>query len=368
MPSVAGTRGARSVCAFVVLVALSLVSCEEKGPADDASVAAPAPITTFTPASPGVIPVHLVAGPFAVPDAKKRLVAAPLGVEGRLAPSQGEAATAARPRPWVESFADEEGVLPLEDRVESGKAVHYLVTYVESASEREAVLILDATAGVRAWVNGRTVLLQESKTDGEPVHSEGLFTLPKGQSVLVAAVGSSSATLKGRIVDPKGKPMEGLLFSLAPSGALAPRTEEDPAYGRRWLAEGHPSKWRDPILSLVGEVVQLSRPLNPAEALPYTEALMTVKYRVLGTTLGEFEGEHIAVAHWCVRDLKRTPEAKFRVGDRHRLDLDLYDDHKEFEFVTLSDDLGFDENLTLYMVLSWRPAGSGSAQQATGGE
>ncbi len=74
----------------------------------------------------------------------------------------------------------------------------YFLSYCLVPTPRRTYLIVDAPSAVRAWVNGRTVILEEEnpEAEGAPVHAESdFFELPAGTSVVVVA----AATGKGDV-------------------------------------------------------------------------------------------------------------------------------------------------------------------------
>lgn len=85
------------------------------------------------------------------------------------------------------------------------------------------------------------------------------------------------------------------------------------------------------------EVLATSKVPDP-KSVPYKEALVFIKYRVLEIERGKYEQKEILVAHWGLRDRKLQPAARLRQGQRQRLALVPLAGEKELQSVMQLDD------------------------------
>lgn len=123
-------------------------------------------------------------------------------------------------------------------------------------------------------------------------------------------------------------------------GTSSPTTATQPA-------EAVPDS--DAPLVLLGETTVVSKVPEPDQA-PYRECLMFVKYRVLSVEKGDYKAPEIVAAHWGMKGKKLTPAARYRVGEKHRLELAPLSERPELERVMQADETEAVE-LTPYYVL-----------------
>ena len=84
---------------------------------------------------------------------------------------------------------------------------------------------------------------------------------------------------------------------------------------------------------------------EPKNMMPYRSALVVYEYAVQKVKDGKAikDGQIVRVAHWGVRDLKKTPAAERAVGATVQLTLERFADHPELEAQFMRDDLPFSE-------------------------
>jgi hypothetical protein len=84
---------------------------------------------------------------------------------------------------------------------------------------------------------------------------------------------------------------------------------------------------------------------EPKDMMPYRSALVVYEYAVQKVKGGKAvkDGQVVRVAHWGVRDLKKTPAAERAVGSTVPLTLERFADHPEIEGQFMRDDLPVSE-------------------------
>jgi hypothetical protein len=84
---------------------------------------------------------------------------------------------------------------------------------------------------------------------------------------------------------------------------------------------------------------------EPKDMMPYRSALVVYEYAVQKVKDGKAikDGQVVRVAHWGVRDLKKTPAAERAVGATVPLTLERFADHPELEAQFMRDDLPVSE-------------------------
>ena len=104
-------------------------------------------------------------------------------------------------------------------------------------------------------------------------------------------------------------------------------------------------------LTVTATVTAVSAVPAPGDILPAKEALVYVRYRVGRVVNGRYTASELVVVHWAVRFGRATAAAKFSVGERHHLTLDLFDAHPELEKIAASRSAN-NANLAPYWALS----------------
>ena len=107
-------------------------------------------------------------------------------------------------------------------------------------------------------------------------------------------------------------------------------------------------------IRVIATVKALSPVPAPQHVLPAKDALVYVRYRVTHVSSGTYGKGELVVVHWAVRNGRATAAAKFTVGQRHNLTLDLFDTHAELEKITTSADAN-DPDLPPYWAISAQP-------------
>jgi len=84
---------------------------------------------------------------------------------------------------------------------------------------------------------------------------------------------------------------------------------------------------------------------EPKDMMPYRSALVVYEYAVQKVKDGKAikDGQVVRVAHWGVRDLKKTPAAERAIGATVPLTLERFADHPELEGEFMRDDLPVSE-------------------------
>jgi alginate O-acetyltransferase complex protein AlgJ len=95
----------------------------------------------------------------------------------------------------------------------------------------------------------------------------------------------------------------------------------------------HPS----PSLVVIAEVAKVSLVPDPSQ-VAYTECVTYIKYRVMAVEQGQYQDEVLIAVFWGMKDSKLMPAARFQIGEKHRLSLDLFEDHEELSHIMQADD------------------------------
>jgi hypothetical protein len=340
-------RWAAAALLSAAMPAVTLCGCRAQKP----EVEAPQPDPSNWPA--GTVPAVLRAGPLAADQDAHRLLAEPLGAVHQLRPAPGEPAGARST--WRQVRPGPDGRLPAElpSGRDVGSRLYYFATYVRVPTRREAVLVAETDADVRAWLNGRTVLLEPSPVDTKSVHVESELSLPAGDSILLLAVGPGWTGLGLRLLSTDGRAMNDLRFATTPPDALNTVTAEPEDVGREWLQKGDPRYRRHPTAVFTAEVVETSRVPSAFSIQPYTECLMLVRYELMEAKLGDPPRRPL-VLHWGMQDLEKTPAAELAPGDVVRLECDPFSTHEELHGYPVANDIPRSEREDWLMVLDWQ--------------
>ncbi len=108
-----------------------------------------------------------------------------------------------------------------------------------------------------------------------------------------------------------------------------------------------------PLLAVVAEVTTVSLVPNPSQ-VAYSECVTYIKYRVIAVEQGKYEAEELLAVFWGMRDSKLLPAARFQIGEKHRLSLDLFENHEELSHIMQADDTD-DYEHTPFWVLQMLP-------------
>ena len=100
-------------------------------------------------------------------------------------------------------------------------------------------------------------------------------------------------------------------------------------------------------LVVVATLEDSPAPRSVQQVAPYTEYITFARYRIDEVVSGTYEGSEILVGFWGMRDARHTATAFWPKGIRHRLRLDFFDSHPEFEEVLQQADVD-DGSLTPY--------------------
>ena len=92
-------------------------------------------------------------------------------------------------------------------------------------------------------------------------------------------------------------------------------------------------------LTVRAEVIATSKMPDP-QSVPYKDALIFTKYKVLEVENGEYNRKEILVAQWGMKDKKLQPAARRKVGDVQTLSLEPLARRSDLESVMRSDDTG----------------------------
>jgi hypothetical protein len=96
--------------------------------------------------------------------------------------------------------------------------------------------------------------------------------------------------------------------------------------------------------SVTIEATIVAMPTIPAvsELGIYRNILAFVRYRVDKVVSGELKDSHVLVVHWAIKDRAPLAAASYKVGDRHRLVCEPFDDKKHGEMMSVqrADDTG----------------------------
>jgi hypothetical protein len=208
------------------------------------------------------------------------------------------------------------------------------------ATATPAVVIKDTKKIVKVPIKqDKTVIVEE--TNNRTV----LEVTPTPASGGVSSGGSSntSVTINNSRADSGAKATSG---SKATSGAKAtPRATTASEAGD--LSAGG-AQVNAPV-TVRAEVVQTSTVPDP-KTTSDREALAVIKYRVLSVEKGVYDDKELSAAHWAVKDKKLTPAARYKVGDKVRLELEPLSDHQELSTVTQYDDTTASNGILYYAI------------------
>jgi hypothetical protein len=92
------------------------------------------------------------------------------------------------------------------------------------------------------------------------------------------------------------------------------------------------------------EATIVTMPTIPAvsELGIYRNILAFVRYRVDKVVSGNLKDSHVLVVHWAIKDRAPLAAASYKVGDRHRLMCEPFDEKKHGEMMSVqrADDTG----------------------------
>jgi len=133
--------------------------------------------------------------------------------------------------------------------------------------------------------------------------------------------------------------------------------------GSEWKIVNIPKPQRDiemvgarhavPLLVVAAEVTKVSLVPDPGQ-VAYSDCVTYIKYRVIAVEQGEYQDEDLIAVFWGMKDSKLMPAARFQIGEKHRLSLDLFENHEELSHIMQADDTG-DYEHTPFWVLEMSP-------------
>jgi hypothetical protein len=92
-------------------------------------------------------------------------------------------------------------------------------------------------------------------------------------------------------------------------------------------------------LKVRAEVIATSKMPDP-KTVPYKDALVFTKYKILDVKDGKYNQKEILVAQWGMKDKKLQPAAQRKVGEVQTLSLEPLSKRPDLESVMRSDDTG----------------------------
>ena len=129
--------------------------------------------------------------------------------------------------------------------------------------------------------------------------------------------------------------------------AMYGRFVEEAEAARSWNAYRAKLAARKPMDRVVvdARLVAKTPAPEPKDMMPYRSALVVYEYAVQKVRDGKAikHGQVVRVAHWGVRDLKKTPAAERAVGSTVQLTLERFADHPELEAQFMRDGLPVSE-------------------------
>gem|GEM_PF-6789649 len=281
----------------------------------------------------------LVAGPLPAPTAPAVLLTSePLGAWTALAPTADAAWKAGAAQG---TWRRVDGARPALD------GAHVAVAYIHAAAAMKALLVVDASAGVRVLLGGKTRVLEPAGG-----HRESEEDLPAGWNTLVVL---AEGPFTVRLADSDGFDDPTLRTVLASDGALVDAGGDSATVLAGWLAKGDPRTRYEPRAIVIAEVVAVSPiPVISQMQAQYGDALGVVKYRLVSVESGDLvPGAEVLAVHWTVLARKFTQQSRFKPGDRHRLAVDdLQADHKDLLGLDFKNEWPNDEG-THWFVLEW---------------
>jgi hypothetical protein len=105
---------------------------------------------------------------------------------------------------------------------------------------------------------------------------------------------------------------------------------------------------------VVGKIIVASSVPDPS-TVPYKDCVTFVKYHVESVESGHYDGEELLAVLWGMRDGKLQPAARFAVGDRHRLTIELFAEREDLARVMQADDTN-EYSLPPYWVIRYTGA------------
>jgi hypothetical protein len=114
-----------------------------------------------------------------------------------------------------------------------------------------------------------------------------------------------------------------------------PASSAKPAAKKPDTAKPTPSQ----KLQVRAEVVATSKMPDP-KTVPYKDALVFTKYKVLDVKSGEYQGKEILVAQWGMKNKKLQPAARRKVGEVQTLSLEPLSKRPDLESIMRNDDIG----------------------------
>lgn len=118
----------------------------------------------------------------------------------------------------------------------------------------------------------------------------------------------------------------------APAPTVIPPADSPPAKN---TSSTKPTSSRG--LTVRAEVIAISKVPDP-KSVPYKNALVFTKYKVLEVKDGKYSQKEILVAKWAMKDKKIQPGARQEVGDVQTLSLKPLSKRPDLESVMRSDD------------------------------
>jgi alginate O-acetyltransferase complex protein AlgJ len=107
----------------------------------------------------------------------------------------------------------------------------------------------------------------------------------------------------------------------------------------------------DQNLVVMGEIIKTSNVPDP-NRVAYSDCLTYIKYRVISVERGNYEDTELLAVFWGMKNSKLMPPANFQIGEKHRLSLDLFEDHQELSHIMQADDTEDYEHIPFW-VLKW---------------
>jgi hypothetical protein len=165
----------------------------------------------------------------------------------------------------------------------------------------------------------------------------------------VKATPKTAPTAARRAVPPPPGPRMG---SAPPRIAKAPPsftkiTTKPTAAAPKSPAKGNTSISSAPLV-VQGQIVSVSK-VPDINRVPYQEALLYVKYKVVSVEKGDYKEKELLAALWGMQKKKLLPATRYKVGDTQRLELVPLSDRPDLEKIMVWDTLN-EYELTPYFV------------------
>jgi hypothetical protein len=140
--------------------------------------------------------------------------------------------------------------------------------------------------------------------------------------------------------------------AVTPPSAPKPKpAATKPAPAKPAPAKAAPTKAEAKGTVVTGTIEVVSNIPDPS-TLPYDTCVTFIKYKVSQVVSGTYDGEALLAVFWGMRKGKLEPAARFTVGQRHRLTIEPFAEHKDLARVMQADDTG-EYSLTPYWVVSY---------------